>query len=269
MKTPPRTPELCGSTSPSIAWMATAASAALPPWRRTSAPASAASGLAAATIAVVLVAAGARASSCAGSGAPAKSAIAAIPTHPMSNFGIVTPQDPAPSKKLCGRESLRHLDRLAGRVGHFHRGHPRGGRPDPQPLDKLLHGARIAAREHLDATIGEIASITGHAEFIRALRSAAAIEDSLHAAGNQTSLADHGISVSRAVAQNRIVHGRYTSRLLLKERLHSRACAPCRARHRRRTGGYRQAAHRAARERGERGCAETGARKRRAVRPSR
>src|ERR1700683_3944526 len=58
MKPPPATPELCGSTRPSIAWMATAASAALPPLRRISAPASAAKGLAATTKAGVLFAAG-------------------------------------------------------------------------------------------------------------------------------------------------------------------------------------------------------------------
>src|SRR3979490_2299702 len=52
MKEPPPTPELCGSTRPNIAWMATAASTALPPFRRISAPAATASGLAATTAAV-------------------------------------------------------------------------------------------------------------------------------------------------------------------------------------------------------------------------
>src|SRR5688572_27084373 len=49
MNAPPPMPELCGSTRPSIAWIATAASAALPPAASTSSPASTASGLAAAT----------------------------------------------------------------------------------------------------------------------------------------------------------------------------------------------------------------------------
>src|SRR6516162_9074786 len=46
---PPATPELCGSTKPSIACTATAASSALPPCLRISMPASTASGFAAAT----------------------------------------------------------------------------------------------------------------------------------------------------------------------------------------------------------------------------
>ena len=49
MKAPPPTPELCGSTSDSIAWTATAASTALPPRFSTLRPACAASGLAAMT----------------------------------------------------------------------------------------------------------------------------------------------------------------------------------------------------------------------------
>ena len=51
MKAPPPTPELWGSTRPSTAWMATAASIALPPSFSTLNPACAASGLAAATMA--------------------------------------------------------------------------------------------------------------------------------------------------------------------------------------------------------------------------
>src|SRR5438270_12920804 len=61
MKEPPPTPELCGSTRPNITWTATAASTALPPLRRISAPASTASGLAATTAAVCLAATGAAA----------------------------------------------------------------------------------------------------------------------------------------------------------------------------------------------------------------
>src|SRR5689334_21777656 len=49
MKAPPPTPELCGSTSDSIAWTAIAASTALPPRFRTLSPACAAKGLAAMT----------------------------------------------------------------------------------------------------------------------------------------------------------------------------------------------------------------------------
>src|SRR4051794_15571943 len=49
MNAPPPTPELCGSTRLSIAWMAMAASTALPPRLRTLSPACAASGLAAMT----------------------------------------------------------------------------------------------------------------------------------------------------------------------------------------------------------------------------
>ena len=49
MKAPPPTPELCGSTSDSIAWTAIAASTALPPRFSTLSPAWAASGLAAMT----------------------------------------------------------------------------------------------------------------------------------------------------------------------------------------------------------------------------
>src|SRR4051812_16309005 len=49
MNAPPPTPELCGSTSDSIAWTAIAASTALPPRFSTLSPASAASGLAAIT----------------------------------------------------------------------------------------------------------------------------------------------------------------------------------------------------------------------------
>ena len=49
MKAPPPTPELCGSTSDSIAWTAIAASTALPPRFSTFSPAWAASGLAAMT----------------------------------------------------------------------------------------------------------------------------------------------------------------------------------------------------------------------------
>src|SRR3954447_21341854 len=49
MKAAPPTPELCGSTSDSIAWTAIAASTALPPRLRTFRPARAASGLAAIT----------------------------------------------------------------------------------------------------------------------------------------------------------------------------------------------------------------------------
>jgi hypothetical protein len=47
MNAPPPIPELCGSTSESIAWMAIAASTALPPRFRTLSPAWVASGLAA------------------------------------------------------------------------------------------------------------------------------------------------------------------------------------------------------------------------------
>jgi hypothetical protein len=50
MNDPPPRPELCGSTKPSTAWIATAASTALPPSRNTRRPASTASGLAAATM---------------------------------------------------------------------------------------------------------------------------------------------------------------------------------------------------------------------------
>src|SRR5882724_3752485 len=56
MNEPPPTPELCGSTRPNMAWTATAASTALPPFRRISAPASTASGLAATTAAVCFAA---------------------------------------------------------------------------------------------------------------------------------------------------------------------------------------------------------------------
>src|SRR5258708_5331579 len=52
MKAPPPRPELCGSSSPSTAWIATAASTAEPPRRSTFSPASTASGSAAATITV-------------------------------------------------------------------------------------------------------------------------------------------------------------------------------------------------------------------------
>src|SRR5258708_32850749 len=55
MNEPPPTPELCGSTRPNIACTATAASMALPPLRRISAPASTAIGLAATTAAVCFV----------------------------------------------------------------------------------------------------------------------------------------------------------------------------------------------------------------------
>ena len=51
MKAPPPRPELCGSTRPSTACTATAASSAEPPARSTFSPALAASGLAAVTIA--------------------------------------------------------------------------------------------------------------------------------------------------------------------------------------------------------------------------
>src|SRR6478672_5465096 len=49
MKAPPPIPELCGSTRPSMAWTATAASTALPPRFSTFRPACAARGLAAIT----------------------------------------------------------------------------------------------------------------------------------------------------------------------------------------------------------------------------
>ncbi len=49
-KAPPPMPEDSGSTSPSTIWVAMAASTALPPARSMASPASAASGLAAATI---------------------------------------------------------------------------------------------------------------------------------------------------------------------------------------------------------------------------
>src|SRR5512136_2427625 len=54
MNAPPPSPELCGSTRPSAACTATAASAALPPARSTWTPASTAYGLAAATPGVSL-----------------------------------------------------------------------------------------------------------------------------------------------------------------------------------------------------------------------
>jgi hypothetical protein len=70
MKPPPPMPELCGSTRPSIAWIATAASAALPPAARISIPASTACGLAAATPDVACAASGAGAlAAAAGAGA--------------------------------------------------------------------------------------------------------------------------------------------------------------------------------------------------------
>src|SRR5690606_20434475 len=53
---PPPRPELCGSTRPSIACTATAASIALPPRRSTAVPASTASGCAATTMPDVAVA---------------------------------------------------------------------------------------------------------------------------------------------------------------------------------------------------------------------
>src|SRR4051812_18661931 len=52
MNDPPPRPELCGSTRPSVACTATAASTAVPPARSTFSPASTAIGLAAATMAL-------------------------------------------------------------------------------------------------------------------------------------------------------------------------------------------------------------------------
>src|SRR5258705_6376269 len=65
MTGPPRTPELGGSTSDSIAWPAIAASTALPPRLSTFNPACAASGLAAMTKGSVVAATGAVRGACA------------------------------------------------------------------------------------------------------------------------------------------------------------------------------------------------------------
>src|SRR5438270_9576000 len=150
-------PELCGSTSPSIACTATAASTALPPRARISSPASTASGLAAATQGASArrgcrwnqrtlgggagCAAGAGAGTSGGSAgtmAVVRSASAASSASADALF-----RTRIDSNRAKARGCLRGIDHD---VGHLYRGDPRGRGADPQPFDEREHRLLVPER---------------------------------------------------------------------------------------------------------------------------
>src|SRR5215469_3044220 len=153
-KAPPPTPELCGSTSPSIACTATAASTALPPLRRISAPASAAAGLAAATMEGTLAA---RAAARAGLSAPAPGANVQTRQMRASNrrgrnvsWGIrggSSRRGSARAKRVGGLARIEYA--------RFHGSDFGGGGADPELPLQLLQRVRLSEGKHFHAAIGQ------------------------------------------------------------------------------------------------------------------
>jgi hypothetical protein len=80
---------------------------------------------------------------------------------------------------------------LGGGVSHLDRGDPGGRGADPQPVDEDTDRRLIAARQHLDATVGKIARMTVYPELTGAARSGSAIKNPLNPAAYQTLLANH------------------------------------------------------------------------------
>src|SRR5205823_2248166 len=211
-------PELCGSTSPSIACTATAASTALPPRARISSPASTASGLAAATQGASArrgcrwnqrtLGGGAAAGAGGGSGATGSVGGACV-----SGAGAGTSRGSAgttaavrsasaassasadalfrtriDSSRAKARRCLRGIDHD---VGHLHRGDPRGRGADPQPFDEREHRLLVPAGQNLHAAVREVACVSAHAEGLRTPRGGGAVVHALNTSAHETSLADH------------------------------------------------------------------------------
>src|SRR5579872_3987354 len=132
MKAPPPKPELCGSTSPSTACTATAASMAEPPRCSTFTPASTASGLAAATIACDVVAdCSSRGASACAAASPAanRRAMAAIVAMERMGPGYGLRADPRASVRRMGNAGPRNLitDVPGLSVGQAHDARVRSG----------------------------------------------------------------------------------------------------------------------------------------------
>src|SRR5690348_9596640 len=175
MNDPPPTPELCGSTSPSMACMATAASMALPPLRRISAPASAATGFAAATMAGTLRAvSGARAATC-----PAYAAQQIRPTTLSSKRSLGCSIVLARRNSSARAKRSRCCARI--QIRHFHGSHFGGRGADPQLALQLLQRARLAKGQHFDTAIGQVVGVAGNCQRARVLRDGGPVEHTLYA----------------------------------------------------------------------------------------
>ena len=98
-----------------------------------------------------------------------------------------------------GKASERHAEvkltvaLTVGRIGVFGGdvGDPRSRRTFPQPGDELVDRGILAAGQHLDAPVGEIARVAGEPERLGLAHAGGPIEHALHPARNKGTSADH------------------------------------------------------------------------------
>ena len=69
----------------------------------------------------------------------------------------------------------------------------RGRRALPEPGAQRLDGLRLAAGQHLDPAVGQVARVAGDAQRLGAGARAGAVEDALHAAGDEAAAGDQGV----------------------------------------------------------------------------